>query len=79
MFIKSLSIISKNTDDVLRQIDFRNGMNFIVDSEKSEKHNKVGKTTCLKLLDLSLGAKHKDAIYKDYETENINKPLKSLI
>lgn len=79
MFIKSLSIISKNTDVVLRKIEFRNGVNFIVDTEKSEKHNKVGKTTCLKLLDLSLGAKKKDAIFKDYETESVNEQLRQLI
>ena len=79
MFIKSLSIISKNTEVVLRKIEFKNGINFIVDSEKSEKHNKVGKTTCLKLLDLSLGAKSKDAIFKDYETLSVNKQLKLFI
>ena len=79
MFIKSLSIISKNTDVVLRKIEFKNGINFIVDSEKSDKHNKVGKTTCLKLLDLSLGAKSKDDIFKDYETQSVNKQLKLFI
>ena len=79
VFIKSLSIISKNTDVVLRKIEFKNGINFIVDSEKSDKHNKVGKTTCLKLLDLSLGAKNKDAIFKDYETQSVNKQLKLFI
>ncbi|CYU70931.1 DUF2326 domain-containing protein [Streptococcus suis] len=79
MFIKSLSIISKNADVVLRKLEFRNGVNFIVDSEKSEKHNKVGKTTCLKLLDLSLGAKNKDAIFKDYETQSVNEQLRLFI
>ena len=79
MFIKSLSIISKNTDVVLRKIEFKNGVNFIVDSEKSDKHNKVGKTTCLKLLDLSLGAKNKDAIFKDYETQSVNEQLRLFI
>lgn len=79
MFIKSLSIISKNTDVVLRKIEFKNGINFIVDSEKSDKHNKVGKTTCLKLLDLSLGAKSKDVIFKDYETQSVNEQLRLFI
>lgn len=79
MFIKCLSIISKNTDVVLRKIEFKNGINFIVDSEKSDKHNKVGKTTCLKLLDLSLGAKSKDAIFKDYETQSVNEQLRLFI
>ncbi|HES9819122.1 TPA: DUF2326 domain-containing protein [Streptococcus pneumoniae] len=79
MFIKCLSIISKNTDVVLRKIEFKNGINFIVDSEKSDKHNKVGKTTCLKLLDLSLGAKSKDVIFKDYETQSVNEQLRLFI
>lgn len=79
LFIKSLSIISKNSDDVLRKVEFRNGVNFIVDSERSEKHNKVGKTTFLKLLDLSLGAQSKDAIYTDYETNSVNEKLKLFI
>lgn len=79
VFIKSLSIISKNIDVVLRKIEFKNGINFIVDSEKSDKHNKVGKTTCLKLLDLSLGAKSKDAIFKDYETGSVNEQLRLFI
>lgn len=79
VFIKSLSIISKNTDVVLRKIEFKNGINFIVDSEKSDKHNKVGKTTCLKLLDLSLGAKSKDVIFKDYETQSVNEQLRLFI
>ena len=79
VFIKCLSIISKNTDVVLRKIEFKNGINFIVDSEKSDKHNKVGKTTCLKLLDLSLGAKSKDAIFKDYETQSVNEQLRLFI
>ena len=79
VFIKCLSIISKNTDVVLRKIEFKNGINFIVDSEKSDKHNKVGKTTCLKLLDLSLGAKCKDAIFKDYETQSVNEQLRLFI
>ena len=79
VFIKCLSIISKNTDVVLRKIEFKNGINFIVDSEKSDKHNKVGKTTCLKLLDLSLGAISKDAIFKDYETQSVNEQLRLFI
>lgn len=79
MFVKSLSIISKNSEEIVRKIEFKKGVNFIVDSEESKKHNKVGKTTCLKLLDLSLGANKKDGLYKDYETKNVNDELKSFI
>ena len=82
MFIKRLRILTKisnNEYEELRVINFKEGINFIVDSEQSGKHNKVGKTTCLKLIDLSLGAQNKDAIYKDQETESVNEELKSFI
>lgn len=82
MFIKRLRILTKisnNEFEELREINFKEGINFIVDSEQSGKHNKVGKTTCLKLIDLSLGAQNKDAIYKDQETESVNEELKSFI
>ena len=79
MFIKKLRILTKKSNndlEELREINFKEGINFIVDSEQSGKHNKVGKTTCLKLIDLSLGAQKKDAIYKDQETESVNEELK---
>lgn len=82
MFIKKLRILTKKSNndlEELRVINFKEGINFIVDSEQSGKHNKVGKTTCLKLIDLSLGAQKKDAIYKDQETESVNEELKSFI
>ncbi|MFU2206271.1 hypothetical protein [Streptococcus pluranimalium] len=79
MFIKELSIISKNSDEVLRRIEFRKGVNFIADTEESDKHNSVGKTTCLKLIDLSLGSKDKKAIYTDFETKNVNERLRDFI
>ena len=82
MFIKKLRILTKKSNndlEELREINFKEGINFIVDSEQSGKHNKVGKTTCLKLIDLSLGAQKKDAIYKDQETESVNEELKSFI
>lgn len=82
MFIKKIRILTKKSNndlEELREIIFKEGINFIVDSEQSGKHNKVGKTTCLKLIDLSLGAQKKDAIYKDQETESVNEELKSFI
>ena len=79
MFIKKLSIYSAVKKELLRQIDFRLGVNFIVDSEQSEKHNQVGKTTCLKLIDLSLGAREKSALYEDKETGITNEKLKGII
>ena len=55
MFIKKLRILTKKSNndlEELRVINFKEGINFIVDSEQSGKHNKVGKTTCLKLIEL---------------------------
>ncbi|GAA3622110.1 hypothetical protein [Secundilactobacillus similis] len=47
--------------EVIRTVDFHDGMNFIVDAGSSqEKGNGVGKTTFLKLIDLCLGAKEKN-------------------
>lgn len=59
MFIKSLRICNTATGVVMREVFFHRGANFIVDTEGSEKHNKVGKTTFLKLIDVLMGASEK--------------------
>lgn len=80
MYIKTLSIRSTIDGALLRPIIyFHKGVNFIVDKENSEKHNRVGKTTTLKLIDLILGAKNKKAIYTDIETGSENLELKNYI
>lgn len=80
MYIKTLSIRSTIDGALLRpKINFHKGVNFIVDKENSEKHNKVGKTTTLKLIDLILGAVNKKAIYTDIETGSENFELKNYI
>lgn len=56
MFLKQLKIT--NEDGLIRQIDFRLGMNFIVDEtqgETADTGNNVGKTTLLRLIDFCLG------------------------
>ncbi|MCT4389014.1 hypothetical protein [Leuconostoc falkenbergense] len=70
MFIERLSIVSSLNDTVIRNINFHSGANFIVDKEDSTRHNHVGKTTFLKLIDVALGSKDKQFIYRDLETEN---------
>lgn len=50
MFIKSLRIRKTTTDEIIREVLFHKGANLIVDTEDSESHNRVGKTTFLKLL-----------------------------
>ena len=67
MFLKSLTISSLSK--IIRKINFRKGINLIVD--ESEGHitgNSVGKTTVLKLIDFCLGANPK-TIYEDPESK----------
>ncbi|SDZ68659.1 Uncharacterized protein YydD, contains DUF2326 domain [Evansella caseinilytica] len=81
MFIKHLII--KETipaENIIREIPFAKGMNFIVDAGKDqEKGNSVGKTTILKLIDICLGAKDRKFIYFDDETKQTNEKLKNYI
>lgn len=57
MFIKSLVITSPS--EVIREIEFKSGLNLIIDntptSEVKSTGNNVGKTTVLKLVDFCLG------------------------
>ncbi len=73
MFLKSL-IITLGDETVIRHINFRLGLNLIVDETPSldgkESGNNVGKTTVLKLIDYCLGASAK-GIYSDPEN-NVN-------
>lgn len=67
MFLKSLIItIGAN---VVREIEFRKGLNLIVDESTTQiTGNSVGKTTVLKLIDFCLGAEAK-GIYVDPESK----------
>ncbi len=66
MFLKSLNISGIN--GVIRQIDFKQGVNLIVDNSAGEQEsgNNVGKTTILRLVDYCLGSSGKN-IYTDPE------------
>lgn len=67
MFLKSL-MISKGAS-VIRDIEFRKGINLIVDnSEGKITGNSVGKTTVLKLIDFCFGA-NKKSIWEDPENK----------
>lgn len=81
MFIKHLIIReTKPTQEIIREIPFVEGVNFIVDAGiDQEKGNSVGKTTILKLIDICLGAKDRKYIYYDDETKQTNEELKSYI
>lgn len=80
MYIKSLEIKNSLDGTLLRPtIEFHKGVNFIVDSQNGTKHNKVGKTTLLRLIDVILGGKDKKALYKDNDTKTENQGLKQFI
>lgn len=79
MYIRKLKILNSKYDTVIREVKFHKGANFIVDTSDSKHHNKVGKTTFLKLIDVALGAKKKTEIYTDSETGSINNELESFI
>ena len=58
MFLKNLTITKGAS--VIRDIEFRKGINLIVDnSEGKITGNSVGKTTVLKLIDFCFGANKK--------------------
>lgn len=63
----------------MREVVFHKGANLIVDAFESDRHNKVGKTTFLKLIDVLLGANGKDRLYKDDETNSVNEELRDII
>ena len=70
MFIKRL--IVENTTEIIREINFTNGLNLILDDTPSDDTkstgNNVGKTTVLKLIDFCLGAKP-NIIFTDTENK----------
>ncbi len=77
MLIKSLKLA--NGSSTIRKIDFKSGPNFVIDAEDSANHNKVGKTTFLKLIDILLGAKDRKALYYNNETKSTNAELERII
>lgn len=79
MFIESLRIRNTVTNVIMREVIFHQGANFVVDAEQSSRHNKVGKTTFLKLIDILMGAKNRSLIYKDQETGAESGELRNII
>lgn len=78
MFLKYLKI--ENEDGFIRQVNFRLGMNLIVDDTEgktSDSGNNVGKTTLLYLIDYCLGGKD-ESIYKSPD-KNINRDVRDFL
>jgi uncharacterized protein YydD (DUF2326 family) len=81
MFLKSLTISSGSK--IIREINFRKGINLIVDetpitNNKIETGNNVGKTTVLKLIDFCLGADAK-GVYNEPEYKKEYKLVKDFL
>lgn len=77
MFLKILTIQGKA--GLIRQIDFRKGVNLIVDGSENpqESGNNVGKTTILRLIDFCLAGNGKN-IYTDPEFQD-ESPVKKFL
>lgn len=81
MYIKKLKITNK--EGVIRDIDFHNGLNLIVDNTPSDNQtetgNSVGKTTVLRLVDFCLG-KDPKSIYTDLsDSKSIDNDVKHFL
>ena len=79
MYIKKLRILGGTSSLVMREVEFHHGANLVVDSEASASHNKVGKTTFLRLIDVLMGANEKKLIYTDPAANSINIELQHVI
>lgn len=79
MHIKKLIIRNTITNEKIRSVVFRQGANFIVDTSNSKQHNKVGKTTFLRLIDIVLGANERKNIYFDSETGSVEQKVDEFI
>ncbi|MFH4575625.1 DUF2326 domain-containing protein [Vibrio diabolicus] len=81
MFLKSLVV--KNGEELLRNINFHKGINLIVDNTpqnviKTDSGNSVGKTTVLRLIDYCLDGNAKN-IYHDPEFNGANEKVKDFL
>lgn len=80
MYLESLKIVETSpTNNVIRDVPFKDGLNIVVDESDDEKGNNVGKTTFLKLIDICLGASDKKYIWTDSDTGSETKNLKEYI
>ena len=83
MYIKKLVIRNQKEEKNIMEIDFKHGVNLIVDISEitnlQDTGNDVGKTTVLRLINYCLGGKA-DEIYKNKESKNsINSTVKNFL
>lgn len=80
MFIKSLRI--ESSDGLIRNLEFHQGMNLIVDetpSHNSATGNNVGKTTVLRLIDICLGKDPRSVFVSPEDNRTINEPVRNFL
>ena len=80
MFLKSLTISSGSK--IIREINFRKGINLIVDEtpiSETKTGNNIGKTTVLKLIDFCLGESPKDIFIDPDNPKNEYKLVKDFL
>lgn len=68
--------------EIIRNIEFKNGLNLIIDDTKGKLQatgNNIGKTTLIKIIDLCLGGKNVKSLYFDPDTNSINEEVKKFI
>lgn len=79
MLLKAIKLVSRYGNTVIRTIKFHQGLNFVLDDENFRSRNYVGNTTFLKLIDIALGARNKQDLYRNSETGEADLRLRKLI
>ncbi|HPH06820.1 MAG TPA: DUF2326 domain-containing protein [Methylotenera sp.] len=72
-----ISLILSKAGTVIREIEFKDGLNLIIDSpivSNTESGNNIGKTTVLRLIDYCFGSDGKD-IWEDPEFKKVNQEV----
>lgn len=83
--MKLEKLIIKKTEPtitIVRDIDFKQGLNLIIDNTIGKNQvsgNNIGKTTLIKIIDLCLGGKDVKTIYFDSDTNSINEDVKDFL
>ena len=75
--MRLIQLIIIRADSVVRRIEFKQGLNLILDKptqESTQSGNNVGKTTVLRLIDFCLGSDGED-IWQDSEFKSVNQDV----
>lgn len=73
---------TKPTISKIRDIEFKKGLNLIIDDTKGKIQatgNNIGKTTLIKIIDLCLGGKNIKSLYFDSDTNSVNEEVREFL